>query len=439
MDYECYNDQDFTDANKSGYESTIYTNSAAQQLRREIHNRVQAIMCTLSDGVVSRILHFYRWREDLVIELFLKDAEQLLKIVRIPQAKLVSLCDKIPLPDQIVCSYCYAETNDFDHPGCGHFFCRPCWRNYLKTQLERVPSRELSCIADKCSHPFSESFVSALGLSSETVQLFQKYLYTRFIRANNRLSPCQAAGCTNVIENPIREGEALVCICSCGHRFCPRCPAGYHSPLSCDSLKANTFQREEFQQWVMNQRMEVRRCSFCYQQNTRPVDLSIHHKKCESCGSFFCWICNGEWSDLAPHMNCLESADELTKTWDYMQRCSFSFDWDVMPEKDLNKHKCDIIRRADQLNINFDIEFLQQIYSELVNGRAFLVHYTIWLESNCTEAEKDLHSLRRDSYASILKVLNDSFLRFLAVPSEQAFDRMRPQMQTLPTLRQSFL
>jgi len=373
MEYDSYLDQDFsTDANKCLNETTIYTKSAAQELRREIHNRVHEIMCNLPDGVVFRILHFYRWREDHIIEMFLRDVVQLLKIVRIPKPELVSICHKIPsLPDQIVCPRCLVEIKDFDHLGCGHFFCRPCWRLHLESELAQVPSRELPCMADKCSHPISESFVRKLGLSSKTLQLFEEYLYVRFI-ARKGLSPCQAAGCTNVIENPIREGDALVCICSCGHRFCPRCPAGYHSPLSCDALKAITLQQ-----------MEVKRA--------------------------------------------------------HQPGCCFAFDWELKSNEDFIKQMRDIISRADSLNINIDISFLQEFRGEVVYGRPFLEYYTFWMESFCTPAEKALHSFRRDSYAPILKALNDSLLQFLAVPSEQALERMKQQKRSLISMRKKFL
>jgi len=441
MEYDFYFDQDFpTDANKCLIETTIYTKSAAQERRREILNRVQSIMCTVPDGVVSRILHFYRWREDKAIELFLTDVVKLLKIIRIPQPELVSICHKIPLPDQILCPICLVETNDFGHLGCGHFFCRPCWRSYLEIELkpEQVPSRELPCMADKCSHPISESFVRELGLSSETVQRFEDYLLVRFVRAKKGLFPCQAAGCTNVIENPIREGDAFVSICSCGHRFCPRCTAGYHSPLSCDSSKAVNLHIEELQRvyrQVESLRTEVKTCSKCYSPNSRPPDVLILHKTCVTCGFSFCWICQNEWSDLVPHQNCLDSANEPLA---FLQRWQFVFDWKLMSDKDFNEHKCDIIRRADLVNINIDISFLQEIRAEVVYGRSFLEHSTRWLENICIPAEKDLHSLRRDSYSLILKALNDSLLQFLIAPSERTLERMKHQTQSLSSMRKTF-
>jgi len=431
MEYDGYLDQDFpTDENKSVIESTIYTKNDAKKLRREILKRVHTIMCILPDGVVSRILHFYWWREDRVIELYLTDAVKLLKIIRIPQPELVSKCHKIPLPDQIICPKCLVETNDFDHPGCGHFFCRPCWRSYLENELKpaRVPSRELPCKAFECSYPISESFVRELGLSSETVERFEDYLFGRFLRAKKGLFPCQAAGCTNVIENPIREGDALVSICSCGHRFCPRCHQGYHSPLSCDSFKAITLQAEQLQ-------MELKTCIKCYSQNATPSDVRTLQKTCDTCGFSFCWICKTEWSAWETHDYCLDSTN---KPWAFLQGCHFPFDWELMSDEDYNKSECDIIRRADLLNIKINISRLQEFRGEVVYGRPFLHHSNCWLENICIPAEKALHSFRLDSYALILKALNDSLLQFLVAPNERVLERMKHQTQSLSSMRKNF-
>jgi len=137
---------------------------------------------------------------------------------------------------------------------------------------------------------------------------------------------------------------------------------------------------------------------------------------------------------LEPHQNCLDSANE---PWAFLKR-DFPFDWVLMSDEDFNKHKCDIIRRMDLFNIDIDISFLQEIRGEVVYGRSFLEHSTRWLDNICIPAEKDLHSLRRDSYALILKALNDSLLQFLLVPSERALERMKHQTQSLSSMRKTF-
>lgn len=265
-------------------------------------NEVSALLSVTLDEA-ELLLHFFQWDKEKITEDFLQDSdkcklsaglnlysEEKLSCFLLPNSsKTVS-----SLPEKFQCRICYVE----DLPllsagfslGCGHAFCRNCYRSYLRNQIDEGPACVLAkCPEHKCQQSVTNLvFTSLLAEEQELVEKYERYVLQSFISRSKFMKYCPAPRCDKVAV-----GSGITTVrCTCSYPFCFRCGEEAHEPSSCAQLvewMEKCLNESETANWIL---ANTRKCPSC---TTRiEKNQGCNHMSCKVCKHEFCWICMGE-------------------------------------------------------------------------------------------------------------------------------------------------
>ncbi|GJU99559.1 probable E3 ubiquitin-protein ligase ARI8 [Tanacetum coccineum] len=178
--------------------------------------------------------------------------------------------------------------------GCGHVFCKVCWRGYVSTAINDGPV----CLSLKCPEP---SCGAAVGpdMVNVLVGRKEKKKYDRFwlglyVESNKEIKWCPGPGCDYAVEFDEKHNPKYYDVtCDCKYVFCWKCTKDdAHSPLDCETVDKwvlkNTNEAENTT-WIL---AYTKPCPGC----NKPIEKNAGcmHMWCR-CGHQFCWLC------LAPH------------------------------------------------------------------------------------------------------------------------------------------
>lgn len=182
-----------------------------------------------------------------------------------------------------ICDEKYARAKGFALPACGHWFCKPCWCDYLEDKLrEGKPALRTTCPQFKC--PALVTWDAFRALVSEIAQkkyealLLQSYVEGNLAararasftapfsslraRADGALLKwCPAPRCDLIIRcfNP----NVLSVKCACGNAFCFKCGEEAHEPVKCAMLQMwleKCRNESETAHWII---ANTRKCPKC--------------------------------------------------------------------------------------------------------------------------------------------------------------------------------
>jgi ariadne-1 len=135
---------------------------------------------------------------------------------------------------------------------------------------------------------------------------------------------CPAPNCSVVVEEPNEVGKQLVCICSCGYRFCYTCNDEAHVPATCEHLKHwKTKQDTESYSWIATNTKGMLFSSsssppgplcnvLALQSSIACPGCGVSTEKhdgcfqmtCRMCKHQWCWLCSDDWITHKDHFAC---------------------------------------------------------------------------------------------------------------------------------------
>jgi len=163
--------------------------------------------------------------------------------------------------EMVICRIC-VESVSKDQVfalGCGHNFCRHCYRAYLVSQISDGPSCILThCPEHKCKQAVPRQ-VFRLLLAPEVLEKYDVYVTRNFIESSRNMRYCPAAGCDKVAV-----GMGVTTIkCSCSNLYCFRCGEDAHEPSSCQQIAQwgmKCSNESETANWIL---ANTKKCPAC--------------------------------------------------------------------------------------------------------------------------------------------------------------------------------
>ena len=218
--------------------------SAVVPLLETLVSEVSALL-HLDEDATQVLLQHFRWNKEKLINQFFVSPEKILFDAGLDlydSTILESARESCPLhrfisPGQTTfsCRICCDDACDIKEAfslGCGHLFCRPCYREYLRNQITDGPSCILAhCPQHKCKQAITRSLI-ALFLDGATASKYNIYVTRNFIETSKTMKYCPAAGCDKVAV-----GSGVTSVrCNCSNFFCFKCGEEAHDPCSCAQL-----------------------------------------------------------------------------------------------------------------------------------------------------------------------------------------------------------
>ncbi|TVU23614.1 hypothetical protein EJB05_25989, partial [Eragrostis curvula] len=199
----------------------------------------------------------------------------------------------------LVCAICFERhaAARMRSAGCAHFYCRACWRGYLRAAVEDgggARCLSLRCPEPSCRAPVARELVDAAAGADDRARYAAFAARSYVEESGGRIKWCPAPGCTHAVE--LDGGAALAgnaaadVFCDCRHAFCFRCGEEAHRPVTCETVRrwlAKNASDSETANWVLANTKHCPRCR-------KPIEKNqgCNHMRCR-CGHHFCWLCLG--------------------------------------------------------------------------------------------------------------------------------------------------
>eukprot|EP01032_Pedospumella_encystans_P008127 gene8127-9680_t len=340
--------------------------SDIEPIMRSLIEDVSSLL-DLSTDVTQSLLQHNKWDREKLIDAFFANPEKVMRAAGLDLYNdeiLVHLEKSEELPRSssnaglsspsstaLRCRICYDDTTSAFSMGCGHKFCRPCYSEYLSSQVNDGQTCIIAhCPEFKCSQivtsevfhnllkdrlatpkydtpatvtttstttstnasnsPVQGNTASSATLSSSAhtastpsltrkvssritkmVDQYDTFYVRNFIETCKNMKYCPAPGCEKVAV-----GSGITTVrCHCGHPFCMRCGEEAHEPSSCTQLSEwaeKCGNESETANWIL---ANTRKCPAC---NARiEKNQGCNHMTCRLCKHDFCWICMGSWAE----------------------------------------------------------------------------------------------------------------------------------------------
>ncbi|CAG0924221.1 unnamed protein product, partial [Notodromas monacha] len=220
-----------------------------------------------------------------------------------PTKRRSSAKSKSSLPTTFECGICMEPAKPTwrgEDAGCGHRFCRDCYRDYISSRILSGTMNEwATCPQSDCEQLVShEQIESLLSADSHALQLYARFLVNSYVDSHKSVKWCPAPDCEFAVR--VREGIGLRGVarkvtCLCGAVFCVACGEEWHEPSTCVAL-AHWLRKSERDgptlQWIATNTKECPRCHVPIEK-----DGGCNHVMCKSpsCKYDFCWVCLGPW------------------------------------------------------------------------------------------------------------------------------------------------
>ncbi|XP_062522196.1 E3 ubiquitin-protein ligase ARIH2-like [Corticium candelabrum] len=298
LDYYAYQDDgdvDEHDGSSKGDEEdpeafsfSCLTKAKATAVLEQTVEKVAGELKVTTDAA-RLLLKKFKWDEESLKRRFTADRRQiLLEAGLIPRnnVKLDGL-----FPD--TCDVCdqSRKQDDMFSPACGHSYCKICWSDYIKAQLDDGRSTTIECM--RCSVMISSSAsIELLLLTPELRQKYHSFALRDCVEAHPRLRWCPGVDCDFIIQAPVSSARKVQCH-SCSTSFCFCCGDEYHAPADCITIQQwlhKCKDDSETANYIRANTKDCPRCQVCIEKNG-----GCNHMVCGKCHHEFCWMCVADW------------------------------------------------------------------------------------------------------------------------------------------------
>lgn len=264
-----------------------------KELYHEQHKLVEEVAQVLDIGssVAMILLRHFGWNKERLFEGYYLDPAAAKEAAGVKYAE--ELVPSIPDDQHVMCIICCdtLPPKDMYGMGCGHLFCKPCWRSYLSLKVAEGPLCIMTtCPAHGCKEVVNDHVFREFTVE-EDYQKYSRFLLRSYVDINKCVKWCPSPGCNKAISS---SGGLSAVKCACGCLFCPRCGEEAHSPVTCEQLAAwqeKCRNESETANWILANTKKCPKCSVRIEKNQ-----GCNHMTCRSCRHEFCWICLQDWS-----------------------------------------------------------------------------------------------------------------------------------------------
>lgn len=191
---------------------------------------------------------------------------------------------------EIECGICLGNIeNKYEIPKCLHYYCKDCFKEYLKEKVKSSNSTEICCPKENCKQVIEKEILKTF-LDSEDLKKIDKFEKRRTIINTQNALFCPWPDCESYAIRSLykeKEKEILKCLDN-NHDFCSSCLNKAEENHRC--VKINSMEN-----WENKEKQDVKKCPKCgflIQKSD-----GCNHMKCiNSCCMYeFCWICLGKY------------------------------------------------------------------------------------------------------------------------------------------------
>lgn len=272
-----------------------------------------AAQLNISPADATLVLQYFNWStEDLLHNYFDRPDFYL---------REAGVRDMFTLPDQelnLMCKVCLEEkpSKEFYSLGCGHAYCRECWRDY--TQEAIASGSEIvrtSCMFPRCRTKLSERDFEELSLPS-TLQRYTYFLLKEFAEKELHSIFCPNPSCGNAVVYSGVGRPTDVVECHCGTRFCFSCGHEKHNPVSCDKLLEWLALLQDDSESLDFIKATSKPCFHCgtFTERISGCNHMICRRGTGGCGGEWCWMCRGDWTTHGPHTGGFYSCNKYEES-----------------------------------------------------------------------------------------------------------------------------
>lgn len=294
----------------------VYQMIGKRKVWRIIRKQLSSIrkVLQLPKYAILRLLIYFHWDQDRLMEAYLTDPEATCAQAGIPYLP------KEP-PPQGDCLICFRTGVETYTMHCGHGpYCKECWKDHIALVANnRIGSEVLSitCIDPRCTLVLSYHRMEVLA----TPRDFKRYCYfllRDYIEHHSELQGCPKESCHQyaLLVGPTSKINCVEIQCKCKATFCFHCQRGCHRPISCEMLDTwvNKYQDDEENNRVLN--AISKQCPHCGIATER-ID-GCNHMVCSveigGCGKGWCWMCRGDWELHGGHTGGYYSCNRYEAT-----------------------------------------------------------------------------------------------------------------------------
>ena len=222
------------------------------------------------------------------------------------------------------CSICFqtGEENFLAAKKCLHYFCKACWKSYIKSKVIGGFSGAIKCMEFDCK--ISIDAVSILSIVSwKSFCLYVSEFQNQLIKKENLLQKCPTDSCQSIITindsdlisslSNWRKGSTFtdslsVTCASCHKKWCFSCKQPKHWPISCQVYGKLKTIRDSFNITGSMKIVSGKNCPFCG--NFIEKNGGCMTMTCICTSEHFCWKCTRPDSEHNFKFECIETDEQ---------------------------------------------------------------------------------------------------------------------------------
>jgi ariadne-1 len=254
--------------------------------------RVASVL-SLSFAQTEILLRHFNFSEDDASQDWLADEERVRRSAGLPPSDASDCSPPSPSTCSICCEQWTQPSYNMLSAGCGHFYCKQCYRGHILSALDdglgvlRARCPHVSADDRRCQCIVPENIAKDVLTENEQAR-FDEFRTRAYIEQKPKVRWCPAAGCERAIEGPDLS-ESIDVQCQCGEHFCWSCGHEAHRPVACDIVakwQAKNTAESENLNWIL---VNTKNCPKC----KRPVqkNYGCMHMTCRPpCKHEWCWL-----------------------------------------------------------------------------------------------------------------------------------------------------
>jgi hypothetical protein len=399
--------------------------SVARQ--KEVLEQAVGVLGLSCRSVTRSLLRLYRWRVGEAASAWANDSARVAKLLGLSNVHVIG--GVLKTKEEGTCSVCFDEGALWGLGACGHAFCRPCWADYVATEVQSQRGQLVACMGDKCDVSVMEDVSVSELLEKQLKTVYLNQLVDSFVAENANCVFCPSkVGCEGIVER-LDDATASVVCALCETEFCFLCKERAHDPAPCGGFKS-FMERKDVATDASEKLLQAasKACPGC---GARIFKHSgCNHVTCGSCQFHFCWQCGGKFgsgpkggSDGYGTHKCVQMEIKQVESLDAMRDPAeeeFRFNWFVERFEVSNravamgKELLDSVMLSDALAEleSTSTAFVSEGLAALIKGRRMLADSYICAYYRLTESQKifiskDLFDFRMQALSQVVDILSE--------------------------------
>lgn len=189
-----------------------------------------------------------------------------------------------------ICTICedeYDKSKQTQLENCQHTFCKTCWLNYLKININEKKQIKIKCMNHLCDQFVPEKFIYIkIKNNKDLILQYNENKLRNEVINNPRKKFCPYPDCKSYAR---RNGKEEINVkCGNGHSFCFYCLQAPHDNGKCERKideKMEEYAKKKF----------IKKCPNCGTWTQK--NKGCNHMTCIECNHQWCWLCNKKYTN----------------------------------------------------------------------------------------------------------------------------------------------